>query len=325
MSVVFCVYKTPRLNTPIHANGSSFCNGNLLTFGALYDILERELNNRKENKVKLSDKAKERIRIAYNVLISLSLVVTGVLFACQCYSIYKSGTSPFTRESIAEAYSRIAVSVYITISLILIGLGLHIAMPEEKTKLKGLRTPGVLVKSLADRIDYAKIPCEMSEKIEEQRKLRKILTYVRIALVILVATLPLIYLLNPANFPAVSGEYNAEILHGMLVYLAFIAPLAIYEVAYVIVSDTSLCKEYEFLKEAVKLVGKTDVTVEEPVSVIGKIKEYFKENEKALIFVLRVAVIEFAVGFIIIGVINGGMADVLAKAIKICTECIGLG
>jgi hypothetical protein len=32
-----------------------------------------------------------------------------------------------------------------------------------------------------------------------------------------------------------------------------------------------------------------------------------------------------AVVFIIVGAFNGGMGDVLAKAIKICTECIGLG
>ena len=28
---------------------------------------------------------------------------------------------------------------------------------------------------------------------------------------------------------------------------------------------------------------------------------------------------------ILLGILNGGMADVLGKAIRICTECIGLG
>ncbi|MBR2329934.1 MAG: thioredoxin [Clostridia bacterium] len=32
-----------------------------------------------------------------------------------------------------------------------------------------------------------------------------------------------------------------------------------------------------------------------------------------------------AVVLIVIGIGNGGMADVLAKAVKICTQCIGLG
>ena len=29
--------------------------------------------------------------------------------------------------------------------------------------------------------------------------------------------------------------------------------------------------------------------------------------------------------FIVLGIVNGGLLDVLAKAIKICSECIGIG
>lgn len=29
--------------------------------------------------------------------------------------------------------------------------------------------------------------------------------------------------------------------------------------------------------------------------------------------------------FAVLGVLNGGMEDVLTKAVKICSECIGLG
>ncbi len=32
-----------------------------------------------------------------------------------------------------------------------------------------------------------------------------------------------------------------------------------------------------------------------------------------------------ALALIVLGVLNGGARDVLAKAIKICSECIGLG
>lgn len=32
-----------------------------------------------------------------------------------------------------------------------------------------------------------------------------------------------------------------------------------------------------------------------------------------------------AIVLIVFGVINGGARDVLAKAVKICSECIGLG
>ena len=41
--------------------------------------------------------------------------------------------------------------------------------------------------------------------------------------------------------------------------------------------------------------------------------------------VIRVIIVAAAVALIVLGVMNGGMFDVLVKAINICTECIGLG
>ncbi len=41
--------------------------------------------------------------------------------------------------------------------------------------------------------------------------------------------------------------------------------------------------------------------------------------------VIRVVLLAAALIFIIAGILNGSMQDVLIKATKICTECIGLG
>ncbi|MBR3247215.1 MAG: thioredoxin [Clostridiales bacterium] len=41
--------------------------------------------------------------------------------------------------------------------------------------------------------------------------------------------------------------------------------------------------------------------------------------------VIRILLCAAAVIFIVVGVLNGGARDVLAKAVKICSECIGLG
>ena len=43
------------------------------------------------------------------------------------------------------------------------------------------------------------------------------------------------------------------------------------------------------------------------------------------VWVVRCAVAVIGVAFVVLGVLNGGMEDVLGKAIRICTECIGLG
>lgn len=45
-------------------------------------------------------------------------------------------------------------------------------------------------------------------------------------------------------------------------------------------------------------------------------------KHKKIIWAVLVAV---AIVLIVFGVINGGARDVFAKAVKICSECIGLG
>ena len=50
----------------------------------------------------------------------------------------------------------------------------------------------------------------------------------------------------------------------------------------------------------------------------------FSINERPLL-VIRIILLLIAVGLISWGVLNGGLYDVLVKAINICTECIGLG
>ena len=280
---------------------------------------------RKETEVKLNDKTKGRIHLIYGIVLSAVLVILGILFMCSCYGIYQSGSSPFTRESIGEAFSKIAIPTYLTISLVIIGAAINVAMPKEEKKLKGIRTPEVLANTLAKKVDVTKLDTGLKAKIEKERRVRRILANVRAGLITASAILPLFVLLNPANFPAESGRYNAEILHGMLLYLAFLTPLAIFEVVWVILRDKSYAKENEALKEAVKAVGVTGATEKEHDCLICKVNGFLTENKKPIILGVRIALVGCALLFIVLGIVNGGMADVLNKAIKICTECIGLG
>ena len=60
-----------------------------------------------------------------------------------------------------------------------------------------------------------------------------------------------------------------------------------------------------------------------PIAKAGTLDE--SEREVNTVKIARLAILAVAIVFVIIGIFNGGMADVLAKAVKICTECIGLG
>ncbi len=49
-----------------------------------------------------------------------------------------------------------------------------------------------------------------------------------------------------------------------------------------------------------------------------------KTNRKALLYT-KLVLVALGLLLVVVGVCTGGMADVLAKAINICTECVGLG
>lgn len=55
------------------------------------------------------------------------------------------------------------------------------------------------------------------------------------------------------------------------------------------------------------------------------IENYNPKVENTFVWIIRAIVFVIAITFIILGVFNGGVRDVLIKAINICTECIGLG
>ena len=275
--------------------------------------------------MKLNDKMKSRVHLVTDIVVSAMLVILGILFICSCYSIYKSGSSPFTRQSIGEAFSRIAIPTYLTVSVVIVGAVVNVLIPKDEPKLRGKRSTQHLVDSLAKKVDIGSLDSEIKAKIEKERKSRAVLFNVRAALLTVAAILPLFVLINPDRFPAESGRYNAEILHGMLLYLAFLAPAAVFEVVWVIYSDKSLARESEALKEAIKTSGVFEEAHDGHHCLACRAKEYLEKNKKSVLLGVRIALVGCAILFIVLGVTNGGMADVLNKAIKICTECIGLG
>ena len=75
-------------------------------------------------------------------------------------------------------------------------------------------------------------------------------------------------------------------------------------------SRRSIQKELELVKLAPKAVNKTESA---PVA---------KENK---LLYIRLAIFAVALLCLVGGFVAGGTADVLAKAVAICTECVGLG
>ena len=279
----------------------------------------------RSNTVNFTEKDSKKIRLIMNIATSLLLVITGVLFMISCYSIYKTGASPFTRASISAAFSKIAIPVWITVAMVVFNAIVCLVIDGEEPKLKGKRTDTVVLDKLKTTKGVSDSE-EVMANVAKEEGMRRILRYVNAALIALGSTLPLIYLLNPANFPAISGEYNSEIARGMLVYLAALTPIFVYEIIYVILFDRSIKREIELYRALPKKeIAENLENVEKTGGVLSKIGVLLEENKKELLLGARISLVICGVSFVIAGVLNGGMSDVLQKAIKICTECIGLG
>ncbi len=275
-------------------------------------------------KVNLTEKNKKLIHLVSGSLILAMIAVCGVLFAVSCYTINKQGVNPFNYDSISAEFAKFDIVVYITLFLVVCGGTLSVLMPLEGSKLKADKNERVICTRLADKVDISEIKQEDADSIKKQRTLRKILTYINIALFALEAVLPLIYLLNPNLYK--NESVSNEVLHGILFYCICLLPLAVYEIAYMYITEYSYRRESAMLKEAVKTYGaKSGMNEVNEPSVIDKTRNFLTENNKPIVLGVRIAVIGAASLFIILGAVGGGMNDVLIKAINICKECIGIG
>ncbi len=274
--------------------------------------------------MQIDQKTKTVIGLVYDIVMSLMLLVCGIAFSVSCYGIYTSAEKQmFTYRSIGDAFDKIDVLVYITLALIAVGAILSIWLPRDEVKMRGVKSAKTLCTRLGARIDVNTVPDEEKNSILFERRLRRGLRIAFIVVAALEALLPLIFLLNPANFPANNGEYNTEVARGLLVYLAMLAPISVYGVVSFVLTRHSYLREAERLKCAVKAGGAIPPSVDEaaPRGIIG----YLQENRKPILLGARIALFGCAVLFIVVGIVNGGMGDVLVKAINICAECIGLG
>ena len=259
----------------------------------------------------MSDNMKKRVRLLYGILLSVMLTVTGVLLMMACVNIYNIGGRPFTADNIAAEFSKIAVVVWITVALVAIGAILTIVLPEEKAKLRATIDKKAMLARLGRRIDLDALSDEVYEKLETEKFLCKALRIEAIEIIAMAAIAGLVYILNPDNFTA---DHDASVLRACVLIL----PLTFFSLgialAYTLIESASIDRRLTLVKSAMATAGGKTADA-----------ECKKEAGPWLTVVIRIVVAIVAIVFIVLGIFNGGIADVLAKAINICTECIGLG
>ena len=139
---------------------------------------------------------------------------------------------------------------------------------------------------------------------------RKRIMIIRHALLMIPACFMLRYLLKEHHFIGTDPEYMTGQTLVHTIPLAFICCLIVLATERMI--ENSMEREISALKPLMKKPA--DKAADEANSHHSRART-----------VMRALVLAGALLFIALGIANGGLNDVLVKAVSICTECIGLG
>lgn len=261
----------------------------------------------------MSDNKKQALHTALSIVIAVLVCAVGILLITSCIDIYKSGYRLFSPETVSASFSKIAAPIYILLALIIGGIFVNIFLPLEKKPLKASVSDRVQIRNLTKKIDFDLCDADTKKKLQLEKNLRLATLIVLLALVLLGTIFSLVFALNLNNYPY--ADANIEVLTVFLSTLRYLLIPFTYAIIASYVLKFSLKRELSLLKEAIKS-AKTSA----PVSKITK-----KEPHKAWSIVPVCVFVALGAAFVILGIFNGGANDVISKAVKICTECIGLG
>lgn len=249
-----------------------------------------------------------RMHRIYNILFSIVIVIAGICLIIGVLTIYNSGDQPFSRESVAATFSTIAFPVYLTLVMAVISFVWEILSPSDKEKNPKAKDYPAMLSKLYEKKDFSNGEASIQNGIKALWKNRKMHIIIRTIVLIVCSAIFLFYALNSANFH--QSEINSSMINAMKV----LVPCSLISFAYALFvaihNEKSIQKEMELVKKLPAL----QVSVEDEIV-----------SEEKRLSPYRNAILTAAIILVVYGFLNGGTIDVLAKAINICTECIGLG
>ncbi len=243
----------------------------------------------------------------FGIILSVSIIAAGICLICACLSIYYDGNG-YSHEAVKNAFSPIAVPVFICLGLMAASFifSFFIPLEETKNKTKAYHYTLALIRSKRDEKNGE---ASVISAIEHQRKQRFTVKLVQIIVFLICCAVFLIYALNPANYH--DSDINGSVIRGMYVMLPCLAVSFLLGLFGILFCEKSMKKEIELIKKL-------------PVSKVSE-ENSTKHSSKTASLIIKLVIILAGAALLVYGAFAGGTADVLTKAVNICTECIGLG
>lgn len=257
----------------------------------------------------MTNKRAKQIRLIYGILLSISLVAAAICLMVACLGIYHSGE--FSREAVAASFSRIAVPVYLCLGMVIAGFVLDWILPSQSGKLSAGKQNAQILKRLHSKTDLSQCDETLRSAVDAQQRSRRLYKTIGAVLLAVGAVIFLAYALNGSNFQL--GDISGSMIRAMYVLLPCLAVPFGWAVYAAYHNAASMEQEIALLKQAGPAAKKA-----------APPREAAAASPKQLL-TLRNVVIAVGLVLLVYGFFTGGTADVLTKAVNICTECVGLG
>ena len=263
-----------------------------------------------------------KIRLFYGVFSVVFTALVGVLFIAEAADLYYAGVAilgaqhgMYSREEVGKRLLELLAPILLWIGAIVLGAVIDARYPA-LSKRRG-PDPTLLYSRLRGRAMEEKDP-DLYANLRRMERIRLCVRLFSAAFCLLAAVMCIVYLATASHFTALD-ELSQNILHMVANVFPWVGAALL-----VLIGETVF--EFLFAKRMLPLLKSLAGSVYTPSpaeKAVAQISAKF--DNKYVIFSIRVAIFVLAAVFIGLGIWNGSAEGVLQKAIKICTECIGLG
>lgn len=263
----------------------------------------------------MTQETKKRIHLIYGIVLSAVTVLAGICFIAACLHIYYTGVTSgasqiYTRQIVAESFAKIAIPVYSCLVLVIGGMILNMALPIEKKKVKPGKNLPLILSRLQEKADLDACDESLRNAITKEQKQRKDWAHL---CAFGLATAFVLFLSDACNTQNWGANSTPSMVKAMYVMFGTLALPFLLTVFITYRNRKSMAKEIELLRQAATQAPKA----------VEKASPKVRSSRAAII--ARIAILAIGAALVILGACNEGTADILTKAVNICTECVGLG
>ncbi len=248
------------------------------------------------------------LRLCLNIATTVMCITAGICLIASCVDIYMSGNSGFSPDAVAQRFDVIDVPIYVCLAVIAVGVLFNLVYPKQTAKQKAERYGVAYVNSLYAKADLANCDIGLAYVDKTAHKKRVLLNAVTVILLAIGTVLFCSYALNDANYD--SADVNTSVIKATVAGIISLAPAFVFACIAAYLLRPLRVTEGEALKKI--------VSAGNCVSCDGKTSE-------KVVLIVQIVCVALAAVLILYGLVYGGSDAVLAKAVMLCMECVGLG